>query len=684
MVLTTNSSITAADGDITFSSTVNSDSNASPKALIVNAGTYDVVLSGSVGSINALANTSISGASITATDMTLEGTLSVSNSAASSITGVIGLNVTNMVKTGAGTLTLSGVNTYTGTTTISEGTLSVATIGDGGVAGNLGAATNTATNLVLNGGGLQYTGLSASTNRNFILSNATTSTIDVSTNTLSLTGSSTVTTGGLTKAGSGTLMLLSANTYTGLTSITNGSLAYGINNALASGAVTINGSSAIWSLAGYSDTVGAVTLIDGSIIGSSSVLTATNYNVQNGSISAILQGDIGLTKTTSGTVILSEANTYTGITTISEGVLQIGNGGPIGSISGDVVNNGALVFNRSDALGYVGVISGSGTLSKAGAGTLTLSGANSYEGITYISAGTLAVSGSLSDLTQVLVASGATYRVDVSDTVGSIEGAGNITTGAASGTVSLTVNMDTSLTKIFSGVMSNGSNAILDFTKSGLGSLTISGNNTYTGGTILSEGILALGASNRLADSGLLTITGGTFSMSAFNETVAALNMTGGSITGTGILSSASYTINTPTNTTLTLTTVISGGTKLIKLGDGTLVLTANNIYTGGTDISAGTLNLGSANAISTLGTISFLGGTLQFTSVNTTDYSARFATTANQAYSFDTNSQNIVFSSVLNSSNSTLTKLGAGTLTMSNASSFVSSTIGILSLIHI
>ena len=80
-------------------------------------------------------------------------------------------------------------------------------------------------------------------------------------------------------------------------------------------------------------------------------------------------------------------NTYTGGTTISAGVLQLGNGGTTGSITGNIVDNGALVFNRSTALTYAGVVSGSGSLTQAGTGTLTLTGANSYTGDTTINAG---------------------------------------------------------------------------------------------------------------------------------------------------------------------------------------------------------------------------------------------------------------------------------------------------------
>ena len=94
-----------------------------------------------------------------------------------------------------------------------------------------------------------------------------------------------------------------------------------------------------------------------------------------------------------GTTILLGSNSYSGATTVTNGVLQIGNGGTAGSIAGDVVNNATLIFNRSDASTYSGTISGTGAVTKQGGGTLTLAGANSYSGVTTISGGVLALSG---------------------------------------------------------------------------------------------------------------------------------------------------------------------------------------------------------------------------------------------------------------------------------------------------
>jgi outer membrane autotransporter protein len=108
-----------------------------------------------------------------------------------------------------------------------------------------------------------------------------------------------------------------------------------------------------------------------------------------------------------GTTILAGANTYTGGTTISAGTLQLGNGGTTGSITGNVIDNGILAFNRSDSVTFNGVIGGQGALVKQGGGTLTLTGMSTeFTGPTTVDEGSLIVDGSIAS-TQTLVSPGA-------------------------------------------------------------------------------------------------------------------------------------------------------------------------------------------------------------------------------------------------------------------------------------
>lgn len=94
-----------------------------------------------------------------------------------------------------------------------------------------------------------------------------------------------------------------------------------------------------------------------------------------------------------GTLTLTGTNTYTGGTQINSGTLQVGNGGTTGSITGDVVNNSTLAFNRSDSVIFNGAVSGTGNLNQVGPGTLTLTGTNTYTGRTTVENGTLLING---------------------------------------------------------------------------------------------------------------------------------------------------------------------------------------------------------------------------------------------------------------------------------------------------
>ena len=133
-------------------------------------------------------------------------------------------------------------------------------------------------------------------------------------------------------------------------------------------------------------------------------------------------------------------NTYTGPTTISSGILMIGQGNPgePGSIVSSVVNNsGTLIFNRVEDLTYAGAISGSGTMEKQGAGKLVLTGTHSYTGVTTVSAGTLLVNGSVSGAVSVQTAGtlGGTGRVGGNTTID-----GRLAPGAGIGTLRINGN----------------------------------------------------------------------------------------------------------------------------------------------------------------------------------------------------------------------------------------------------
>lgn len=173
-----------------------------------------------------------------------------------------------------------------------------------------------------------------------------------------------------------------------------------------------------------------------------------------------ITGDGSLTKVDDGTMILTGANTFSGGTTISAGILQVGNGGTSGSIgNGDVANAGTLVFDRKDDLTFGGAISGGGALTQQGAGVLTLNGNSSaFTGATTVAAGTLIVGdaahagAALGGL--VTVASGATLSgigtlasmlIEAGATLSPSGGAGHPETLVIAGSLSMFGTLDIAL-----------------------------------------------------------------------------------------------------------------------------------------------------------------------------------------------------------------------------------------------
>ena len=186
-------------------------------------------------------------------------------------------------------------------------------------------------------------------------------------------------TGGLIKAGAGTLTLIGTNTYSGGTTIAGGTLQIG--NGGTTGSITGN-------------------VLDNGTL----AFNRSDALTYGGAVS----GTGSLVQAGTGTTILTGTNTYTGGTTISSGTLQIGNGGTTGSIVGNVVDNGTLAFNRSDSFIFSGAISGTGNLVKDGAGTLSLTGNNSYTGLTAVIGGQLSVNGAFAS--QLAIGSSGTLR----------------------------------------------------------------------------------------------------------------------------------------------------------------------------------------------------------------------------------------------------------------------------------
>jgi autotransporter-associated beta strand protein len=539
------------------------------------AGDGNVATNTSSGSI-ATSNTNSDGLRANGNDNQLVNAGAIATSGATA-NGLFA-NGSNNTLLNSGTINVSGSNAY-GITSLgtplgsitNSGTITAT--GSGGLAAFLGGTvtlTNTASGsmtsqqasgVIANGGGRisndgtiagQVTGIT-STNGAAAITNSGT-----------ITG---LTAPGLVLQGNFNNTLVNTGTIKG-----NGPLINGVPTAVqfGSGIATlimqaglINGGVMMGNLAN------AATLSTGSVINgylnlgtsSDSTLTLDGSGTQlySTAVTNATSFNGALIKNGTGTWILDESFTYFGATTINAGRLQLGNGGTTGSIVGNVVDNGVLVFKRSDVVTFPGVISGTGSITQAGIGTTILTADNTYSGGATIAGGRLQLGngGTTGSIVGNVVDNGALVfeRSDVITFPGVISGMGSVT-------------------------------------QAGIGTTILTADNTYSGGTTIAGGRLQLG-------------NGGTT----------------GSIVGNVVDNGA--LVFERSGDKKTFNGLVSGTGNLVKLGNDTLVLTANNTYSGETTIESGTLVAGtpsSGQATSTalgIGNVFLQGGTLRTPSLD-------------------------------------------------------------------
>ena len=282
------------------------------------------------------------------------------NNASTTYAGVIS-GPGSLTKNGGGTFTLAAANVYSGNTTVAAGRSLLAN-------SSAVPAASTWTMRLSNGlafgsgiGTFSLGGLAGSGNIALADLSGTAVSLQVGGNGASTSYSGVLSgPGSLAEIGPGTLILTGCNTYSGGTTISAGTLQVSGSGTLGTGTVTDNGA-LLFNLSG------------------------------NQTFGGVISGSGSMTQSGTGLLTLTGSNTYTGGTTISGGSLQIDAGGAAGSITGSVVDNGLLAFNRSDTLTFGGEVSGSGSLTQLGPGTLILMGSNSYSGSTTISGGTLQI-----------------------------------------------------------------------------------------------------------------------------------------------------------------------------------------------------------------------------------------------------------------------------------------------------
>jgi len=483
-----------------------------------------------------------------------------------------------LVKAGAGTLTLTGANSYTGSTVVYDGRLIGDTTSLQGEMNNLavlefaqsidgtyaGQIRGTGQLIKTGAGSLTLTGAqrysggtfvsagrlvgNTSSLKGTIVNNAE---LEFAQNTDATYAGAISGTGQLIKTGGSDLTLTAAHSYTGGTFVSAGRL------------------------------VGNATSLQGDIVNNAQVEFAHNTD---GTYAGVMSGDGQLIKTGAARLTLSGANSYRGGTAVTAGTL-IGN---TMSLQGAIVNDRAVQFAQSTDGTYSGAMSGRGALVKAGAGTLTLTGANSYTGTTLVAAGRLAgdtrsLQGDIYSLSVVEFAQdiNGSYVGEMSGRGSLVKtGTGTLTLARAqsySGGTTVSAGRLAGDTTSLQGAIVN--NAELEFAqstdgsyvgfvsgtgqliKTGAGTLTLTGAHSYTGGTFVLAGRLAGDTSSLQGD---VTNDAEVEFAQSIDGTYA------GAMSGTG---------------------------QFIKSGAGNLTLTGEGNFTGRTLVAGGRLT-GSATSL--------------------------------------------------------------------------------------
>ncbi|EAY1177854.1 fibronectin-binding autotransporter adhesin ShdA [Salmonella enterica] len=416
----------------------------------------------------------------------------------------------------------------------------------------------------------------------------------------------------LTKQGDGTLILSNTGNDYGDTEIDGGILAAKDAAALGTGDVTIAESATLALSQGTLDNnvtgegqivksgsdelivtgdnnySGGTTISGGTLtadhadsLGSGDIDNSGVLKVGEGELENILSGSGSLVKTGTGELTLSGDNSYSGGTTITGGTLTADHADSLGS--GDIDNSGVLKVGEGD---LENTLSGSGSLVKTGTGELTLSGGNDYSGGTTIIGGTL--------------------TADHADSLGSgdIDNSGVLQVGEG---------------ELKNTLFGSGS-----LVKTGTGELTLNGDNDYSGGTTIDDGVLiadnadSLGTGavanngvlqvgegelkNTLSGTGSLVKIGtGELTLNGDNDYSGGTTITGGTLIAASVNALGSGDIDNSGVLQVgegELKNTLFGSGSLVKTGTGELTLSGDNTYSGGTTISGGTLIAANVNAL--------------------------------------------------------------------------------------
>lgn len=660
------------------------------------------------GSATTAGNWTFSGSGMA---LTANSTFSVNAGSTASIGNVI-TGAFGLTKGGAGSLTLSQPNAYTGVTTLAGGVLEVTSLANNGVASSLGVGTGdtdvTRIGILFRGGVLRYAGSTAQSTDRAIRIGLAGATIDASgsspeatlvftrtsmpnwwedegTRTLTLkginTGANTIVAGindlttitrmHVNKEGSGTWVLAGSGNYQGVTDIKEGTLVAAHSNALGVGSLSLATltwvrAEATLGLRGNITSGEHLRVRGDGVGGLGAIRNLSGENTLTQNVGMDADTSIGVD---AGTLTLT-AVLYDGTVGFSSKMTKVGTGdlvlSGVNTYTGATsISAGKLKVASSGSLGngnYAANIVNEGILEFAGTATQTLSG-------TLSGAGTLLLSGN----SQLLISGNNTFSGGVTVTNGkatansssafgtgtvTVSGTGVLDLGGRTLPNAMVVDggtlqggtIDVAKVTASSGQISANLTGTGNLSKSGAGTLILGGNNSHAGGTTVMSGTLALNSANALG-SGTLTLSGG------------ALDLRSQTVSNNVSLSSDS----TVTATDGAIAGDIAGSGQLSKTGNGTVTLSGNNTYTGGTTVSAGTLALNSANALGS-GNVTLAGGGLD---VKSQTVAKDITLTANSSVA----GTNGAITGVI-SGDKTLTKVGTGTLTLSGINTFTGGTL--------
>jgi len=349
--------------------------------------------------------------------------------------------------------------------------------------------------------------------------------------------------------------------------------------------------------------------------GISMVVGAGGGTVNNGGFATLMNAPISgtgnLTLAGGGTTTYTANNTHSGTTTLSAGTLRIGNSGTTGNLTGPLVNNAAVIFARSDNATYTSVISGSGTLTKQGSGTLVIGPSNTYTGLTTIASGTLQ-SGNFS-LAGIV---GGSYDVATNAKLAFSRNVDNVSFGSQSISGAGDVEFQAQVAGYYA------------FRGTYTGTLSYSGQTIVNLTTSTSaqwfQNTLWLEKDNVLPSATVVNLQSGKiYNRSQTGTGISVAGLTGNA--GTFITTDQGiqkWTVTVAADTSHTYAGVIGAdgtGTgndnlSFTKAGAGTQIFTGSNSYTGGTFVTSGTLQIGAGGTSGQIaGNVSVTGGSLVF-----------------------------------------------------------------------